>query len=62
MGGGIVGYPLKTLSEEVAYIAYYFHWSLDEVLNLEHAERRRWVSEIANINHKQNSGNNSLEP
>jgi len=56
MGGGIVGYPLKTLYEEVAYIAYYFRWSLEEVLNLEHAERRRWLNEIASINLKHNSG------
>ena len=50
--GGIVGYPLDQLYEEVAYIAYYFHWPLPEILELEHAERRRWVEEIADINRK----------
>lgn len=50
--GGIVGYPLDQLYEEVAYIAYYFHWPLMEILELEHAERRRWVEEIAGINQK----------
>lgn len=50
--GGVIGYPLDQLYEEVAYIAYYLHWPLQEILELEHAERRRWVDEIANINRK----------
>jgi hypothetical protein len=37
------------LREEVAYIAYHFHWPLDEVLALEHGERRSWVDEIGKI-------------
>ena len=36
--------------EEVAYVAYYFHWPLEEILALEHAERQRWVEQIAVIN------------
>jgi hypothetical protein len=51
-GGGIIGYPLDRLREEVAFIAYYFHWPVDAVLDLEHAERREWVSEISKINRK----------
>src|SRR5215471_1112840 len=50
--GGIVGYPLERLREEVAFIAYYFHWADEAVLNLEHAERRQWVDEISKINRK----------
>jgi hypothetical protein len=50
--GGIVGYPLDQLYEEVAYIAYYFHWPLQQILELEHEERRKWIEEIANINRK----------
>ena len=50
MRGGILGYPLTQLREEVAYIAYHFHWPLDEVLSLEHGERRSWVAEIGKIN------------
>jgi hypothetical protein len=38
--------------EEVAYVAYYFHWSLDEILDLEHPVRRRFVHEIAQINER----------
>lgn len=53
-GGGIVGYPLERLHEEVAYLAYHFHWPLDEILALEHAERQRWVKEVAKINSRLN--------
>jgi hypothetical protein len=34
----------------MAYIAYYFHWSLPEIMELEHAERRRWAEEISKVN------------
>jgi hypothetical protein len=40
------------LHEEVAYIAYYFHWPLEQILELEHEERREWVRRIADINKK----------
>jgi hypothetical protein len=46
----VIGYPLKQLYEEVAYLAYHFHWSHSQILNLDHAERRQWVAEIAKIN------------
>ncbi|MGQ9674631.1 MAG: DUF6760 family protein [Chloroflexota bacterium] len=46
----MAGYPLDRLYEEVAYIAYHFHWPLEEILELEHAERQRWVEQIAAIN------------
>lgn len=48
--GGIVGYPLDRLYEEVAYIAYHFHWPVEDILAMEHADRRRWVEEIGKIN------------
>lgn len=50
--GGVIGYPLDQLYEEVAYIAYYFHWPLQDILELEHSERRMWVEEIAKINQR----------
>ncbi|WP_308120391.1 DUF6760 family protein [Streptomyces bambusae] len=34
---------------EVAYIAYHFHWSMDSILDLEHAERRRYAGLIARL-------------
>jgi hypothetical protein len=48
--GGVVRYPLDRIYEEVAFIAYHFHWSREEILNLEHRERQRWVEEISKIN------------
>lgn len=50
----MMGYPLDRLSEEVAYIAYHFHWPYDQIMGLEHLERQRWVSEVAKINRKLN--------
>ncbi|MFJ1709122.1 DUF6760 family protein [Kitasatospora sp. NPDC088346] len=44
------------LYQEAAYIAYHFHWTRDEVLGLTHADRRRWVREIAHINTMINEG------
>lgn len=49
-----MGYPLDPLYEEVAFVAYHFHWPHDQVLSLEHVERRRWVQEISNINGRLN--------
>ena len=49
-----MGYPLEPLYEEVAFIAYHFHWSHDEVLSLEHKERRQWVQQISGINERLN--------
>ena len=48
--GGIVGYPLDTLFEEVAFVAYHFHWSLGDILDLEHGDRQRFIEEISAIN------------
>jgi hypothetical protein len=46
----VIGYPLGALREELAFLAYYLHWSQGELLSLEHAERRRWVEEVSRIN------------
>lgn len=48
--GGILGYPLDQLSEEVAFISYYFHWQLSEIMHMEHADRRDWVNRISELN------------
>ncbi|MFP4346110.1 MAG: DUF6760 family protein [Anaerolineales bacterium] len=50
----MLGYPLDRLHEEVAYIAYHFHWPREDILNLEHNERRQWLEEIAQINRRLN--------
>jgi len=49
-----VTYALPRLKEEIAYIAYHFHWQRDEILDLPHGERREWVTEIACINTRVN--------
>ena len=45
-------YAPDRLYEEVAYIAYHFHWPLDDLLDLEHRERQRFAGEIAKINQR----------
>jgi hypothetical protein len=45
-----VSYPPEKLYQEAAYIAYHFHWSMDDVLEMEHRERQIWIKEISEIN------------
>jgi hypothetical protein len=47
-------YPLDRLHEEVAYLAFHFHWSYQEVMRLDHGERQRWVAEAARLNERLN--------
>ena len=47
-------YATDRLFEEIAYVAYHFHWSFEEILDLEHADRQRFVEEIASINRRLN--------
>jgi hypothetical protein len=51
-----VTYAPDRLYEEVAYVAYHFHWPFDDLLDLEHPVRRRFVGEIAKINTRISSG------
>jgi hypothetical protein len=57
----VIGYPLEQIYEEVAFIAYHFHWPPDAVMNLEHSDRRRWVDQISAINRQLNEGNARVE-
>jgi len=50
----VIGYPLDRLYEEVAYLAYHFHWDQGTILDMEHADRQRWVGEVASINQRMN--------
>jgi hypothetical protein len=45
-----VTYAPDRLFEEVAYVAYYLHWSFDQILDLEHPLRTRLIGEIGKIN------------
>jgi hypothetical protein len=51
-----VTYAADRLYEDVAYVAYHFHWPLDTILDLEHAERRRYVAQIARLNQRAAGG------
>lgn len=51
-----MGYPLDQLNEEVAFIAYHFHWPPQEIMNLEHRDRRAWVEHISALNQRANEG------
>lgn len=50
-----MSYPLDKIYQEVAYIAYHFHWSLDDILDMEHRERQIWIREISEINREINA-------
>lgn len=52
--GGALGRRPDRLFEEVAYLAYHFHWPRAEVMALDHIERRRWAAEVARINRRIN--------
>ena len=52
----MIRYPPDQLAGEVAFLAYYFHWSEREISELEHAERRGYVEQISAINRRINSG------
>ena len=47
---GVVTFDPERLFDEVAYVAYHFHWPLEEIVDLEHPLRQRFVEEIAAIN------------
>lgn len=45
----------------MAFISYYFHWSEDDVLKIEHMRRRKWCAEISTINQSLNPSENRKE-
>ncbi len=57
---GSAGYGEAQISEEVAYIAYHFHWPLEQILVLEHSDRRRWAQLISGINEQMNEESGSM--
>jgi hypothetical protein len=42
-------YPSDRLHEEVAYLARHLSWTYQEVMQLDHRERRRWVTEVGRL-------------
>ena len=45
-------YPQERLYQEMAFLAYYLHWSGEALMDLDHWERRRWCREVSAINKK----------
>lgn len=45
-------YPVAVLYEEMAFIALHLHWPHDDLMRLDHRERRRWCREISAINRR----------
>jgi hypothetical protein len=52
----MTSYPTERLYEEVAFVAYHFHWSHEEIMNMPHRERQRWCAEISEINERIDEG------
>lgn len=42
----MTGYPVDRVHHEVAFLGMHVHWTHEEVMNLDHAQRRRWVDEV----------------
>ena len=42
-------YPERVLWEELTYLAYQLHWSLDDLLDLEHRQRQRLIGNVAQL-------------
>ena len=51
-------YPQDRLYEEMSFLAYYLHWPMDDLMNMDHRERRRWCEEVSSINQKLNGTEN----
>ena len=45
-------YTVDRLWEETVYLAYYLHWRLDDILDLDHLARARVVDEVGKIHTK----------
>jgi len=46
----MIRYPTEALWQEVAYLAYHLHWDLEELLDLEHADRARLIRAVSSLN------------
>ncbi len=54
-------YPKERLYEESAFLAYYTHWSHEEIMRLSHIDRIKWCGEISKINSKINAASGNEE-
>ena len=49
-------YPQERIYQEMTFLSYYLHWSRDEVMRLNHLERRRWCREVSAVNAESREG------
>jgi hypothetical protein len=49
-------YPESRLFEEMAYLAYFLHWPIDDLLDMEHPLRARIVGEVERLNDATSGG------
>ena len=47
-------YPEEEIYRESAFVAYYLHWSKEEILGMPHRDRRAWCAQISDINRQRN--------
>lgn len=38
------------LWQEIGFLAYYLHWSMDDIMALTHGVRRRLLQEVSTLN------------
>ena len=50
----------RELYRQLSFISYYFHWTLDAVLELPHLEREKFCREISQINREANGQEKNL--
>ena len=46
------GHEPTDLWEQVTFLAYHLHWTLPELLELEHADRARLVATVGDLNER----------
>jgi hypothetical protein len=39
----------------VAFLSYHLHWPHDEVMALEHRDRRMWATQVSDLNDRANA-------
>jgi hypothetical protein len=47
-----VSYPYERLHEEVAYLAKTLGWGHDDLMNMTHSERVRWVTQVHRLQNR----------
>ncbi|MGX7826373.1 DUF6760 family protein [Actinokineospora sp. 24-640] len=55
-------YALSRLWEEIAYVAYYLHWPLAELVDLDHRSRATVIAEVGRINDRLNADEAAVPP